>query len=394
VAIAFVPPLDPLSGWRASFVTDGAAAGIAVEVQTERRSAGAGGLACAGCESVSGPRIAVLGAGANGAAIGADLTRAGHDAVLIDQWPEHVAAMRADGVRIEMPEETLHVGVRAYNLCDVATFTERFDVVLVLMKAYDTRWACQLIEPYLRPDGLVAGVQNGMTAQTVADVVGAHRTLGCVIEISSNLTVPGVVERHSPPSRSWFAVGGIDPATAGREGEVADLLRHSGAVEVVEDILAAKWMKLVSNCTTLAPTAIAGVSMREAAAIPELRELMLRAGQEALDAGAELGYATLPIFGLSPEDVEHREGLVERLLETLLAGFVLEHTTTTILHDWSKGRHSEIDDINGLVVAELDRRGAGAPVNSAVVELAHRIESGELRPGRENLPALLELAEP
>jgi len=52
-------------------------------------------------------KIAVLGSGANGASIGADLTKAGHDVVLIDQWPEHVEAMRRNGIRIEMPSVTL-----------------------------------------------------------------------------------------------------------------------------------------------------------------------------------------------------------------------------------------------------------------------------------------------
>ena len=47
-------------------------------------------------------KIAVLGSGANGASIGADLTKAGHDVVLIDQWPEHVQAMRMRGIRIEI----------------------------------------------------------------------------------------------------------------------------------------------------------------------------------------------------------------------------------------------------------------------------------------------------
>jgi pyruvate/2-oxoglutarate dehydrogenase complex dihydrolipoamide dehydrogenase (E3) component len=54
-------------------------------------------------------KIAVLGSGANGASIGADLTKAGHDVVLIDQWPEHVQAMRMRGIRIEMPNMTLAV---------------------------------------------------------------------------------------------------------------------------------------------------------------------------------------------------------------------------------------------------------------------------------------------
>ena len=88
-----------------------------------------------------GKRIAVLGTGANGAAIGADLAMAGLDIVLIDQWPENVTAMRERGVRVEMPEQTLTVPVRAFNLCDVCTFREPFDIVLMLVKAYDSRWA-------------------------------------------------------------------------------------------------------------------------------------------------------------------------------------------------------------------------------------------------------------
>jgi NADPH-dependent glutamate synthase beta subunit-like oxidoreductase len=50
------------------------------------------------------PRVGVLGTGANGATIAADLARAGHDVVLIDQWPAHVEAMRAKGVAQVMRE--------------------------------------------------------------------------------------------------------------------------------------------------------------------------------------------------------------------------------------------------------------------------------------------------
>jgi 2-dehydropantoate 2-reductase len=339
----------------------------------------------------SSKRIAVLGAGANGASIGADLTKAGLNVVLIDQWPEHVAAMRK-GLRIEMPDKTLQLPVRAFNLCDVCTFTEPFDIVLLVTKAYDTRWSCQLIEPYLKPDGLVVGVQNGMTVDIIAEVVGPARTMGCVIEISSMMFEPGVVERHSPPPRSWFAVGSIDPATAGRAAEIAELLRHVGSVEVVDNIRAAKWMKLVSNATTLVTTAILGVPMLEAAKMPGMRELMLRSGQEAFDTGATIGHPVLPIFGLTTEDLRQTNRLVETLLDTLLAGFVLPHTKTTVLQDWIKGRHSEVDDLNGLVVAERTKRGGTAPVNAAVVEIAHRIERDELKPGPENLALLRELA--
>jgi 2-dehydropantoate 2-reductase len=333
-------------------------------------------------------KIAVLGSGANGASIGADLAKAGLDVVLIDQWPEHVAAMRERGARIEMPDETLVQPVRAYNLCDVCTFTEPFDIVLLLMKAYDSKWATQLIEPYLKPDGLVAGVQNGMTTDTIAAVVGPERTIGCVIEISSMMFDPGIVQRHSPPARSWFAVGSIDPATRGREGEIAELLGHSGSVEIVDNIRATKWMKLVSNATTRVSTALLGLSIHDAAARPAMRDLMLRSGQEALDTGAALGYPVLPIFGLKPEDMRQTNRLVEKLLDVLLAGFTLPTTKTTVLQDWMKGRHSEVDDLNGLVAAEAKRLGKSAPVNAAIAELAHRLEKKTLKPDPSNLALL------
>jgi len=227
-------------------------------------------------------RIAVLGAGANGASIGADLTRAGLDVTLIEQWPAHVEAMRANGVRIILPDEVQQVPVRVIHLCEVATLNEQFNIVLMLMKAYDSRWAARLIEPYLKPDGLLVGVQNGMTVDTIADVVGPGRTLGCVIELSSMMFEPGVVERHSGYDRSWFAVGALSEATKGRVKEIAELLSFVGTVEISENIRAAKWMKLVSNACTLVPTGIIGLPLVEANAIPEMRAFMLASGQEAL----------------------------------------------------------------------------------------------------------------
>lgn len=336
-----------------------------------------------------GKKIAVLGAGANGAGIGADITRAGHDVVLIDQWPEHVKAMRENGIRIVMPEETQVTRVRAYNLCDVCTFREKFDIVLLVMKAYDSRWATQLIEPYLKDDGLVAAVQNGMTTDTVASVVGPERTMGCVIEISSTMYEPGIVQRDSPPPRSWFAVGSIHPATRGREKEVAELLACAGRVDIVENIQATKWMKLVSNATTLVSTGLLGMSIHDAAEIPEMRQIMLRAGEEALETGKALGHPVLPIFGMTAEDVRSSNRLVEKLLDTLLAGFTIKSTTTTVLQDWNKGRHSEVNELNGHVAAEAERLGRTAPVNKAITELAMKVERGELKPDPANLELLL-----
>lgn len=335
-------------------------------------------------------RIAVIGSGANGASIGADLSKAGLDVTLVEQWPAHVEAMRTHGLRINQPHRSDLHSVHALHLSDVATLREPFDVVLVLVKAYDTRWAAELMKPLLAEDGVMVGVQNGMTLDDIAEIVGDDRAIGCVIEISSMMFDPGVVERHSGRDRSWFAVGAESASAGRRVGDVATVLEHAGTVQIVDSIRAAKWMKLVSNATTLVTTAILGLPILEAAAMPAMRDLMVRSGREALVAGQAQGLAPLPIFGLSQSDIDGADDVVETLLDTLLAGFVISTTKTTILQDWMKGRRSEVDDINGRVVSVLRDHGHPAPVNSAVVEFAHAIESGALTPGPENLSALLD----
>ena len=58
-------------------------------------------------------KIAVLGAGAIGGSIGADLTLAGHDVVLIDAWAAHVEAMKTNGLCVALPDQEIHAPVRA-----------------------------------------------------------------------------------------------------------------------------------------------------------------------------------------------------------------------------------------------------------------------------------------
>lgn len=322
-----------------------------------------------------GPRIAVLGTGANGSAIGVDLARAGLDVTFIDQWPANVEAIKRDGVRVEMSGEATVTRVDVMHLCEVATLRKKFDIVLLLVKAYDTRWACELIKPHVAHDGVVVGVQNGMTGATIAEVLGDHRAVGAVIEITSAMYTPGVVERHSTRQRSWFAVGPVRPAAAQHVQAVAALLRHAGTVEVTEDIDSAKWMKLILNAAELLPSAILDLSIADCARYPGMRELMLEAGNEAVHAAQLDGVTIRPIFGMAATTPET---FVETVLDELLAHYVLSHSRSTVLQDWIKDRHSEVDEINGHVVAVLARHGEPAPANAAMVDLAHAIERGEL----------------
>ncbi len=334
-------------------------------------------------------RIAVVGAGANGAAVGADMVRAGLDVTFIEQWPAHVEAMRADGIRVESPDGVEITPVRALHVCEVATLRDPFDLVVFGVKAYDTRWSAELIKPLLAPDGVAVGIQNGMTVADMTDVLGPQRTLGAVIEIAGNMFTPGVVERQVGRSGTWFALGAPDPAAADRVAAMAAALGHAGRVDVTEDILSSKWMKLVANAAEMVPSAILGVPLVEALHVEGMREVMDAAGTEALDAGLALGHKIVPMFGQEGIDALPPEEYASALLDAVLGGWSLEDTRVAVLQDWMKGRHAEGEEINGLVVAEERRRGGSAPVNERLMEVARRIERGELQPSVANAELLL-----
>ena len=338
------------------------------------------------------PRIAVLGAGANGAGVGADLVRAGHDVTFIEQWPAHVAAMRERGIRVEMPDGVELTPVRVHHLCEVAELREPFDLVFLVVKAYDTRWACELIRPLLAEEGLVVGLQNGMTVDDIAEIVGAHRTLGAVIEIAANLFVPGVVERQNTREETWFAVGGIHPGADARAEEVVAVLRAAGRAEVSADIRSSKWMKLVVNAAELVPSAILDLPLDEAVRVPGMRDFMVRTGREAVRTSLAAGGRLMPIFGMTDADLAGPDGYADRLLEIVLDVYTLPSTLTTVLQDWRKGRRAEVEELNGHVVREAERTGVAAPCNDRVVALARDIEAGRRTPGMHNLAELLESA--
>jgi len=334
-------------------------------------------------------KIAVIGTGANGASIGADLVQAGYDVTYIEQWPDHVEAMNRNGVTVNMPDQTVVTKVVAKHLCQVAELTDKFDLVFMLVKAYDTRWAAELIKPVLAENALVVGLQNGMSIDDLVDILGAERVMGAVIECCSNMFEPGVCNRETPPSGSWFALGGLTPSTQARADDVAEVLRHAGTVEVYDDIRSAKWMKLVANASELVPSALLNQPLHEVVQDPEMVDYMKACAKEALAVCIGSGSKIVPIFGLKEAQQDPDLYAVE-LFDQVIAHFTFPNTLTTVLQDWRKGRRAEIHEINGLVVREGARLGIPTPANSITLDIASRIEVGELEAGAENRALIFE----
>ncbi len=335
------------------------------------------------------PRIALLGSGAQGSGIGADLVRAGHNVTLIEQWPAHVERMRTAGIEVRMPDRTEITDVTALHLCEVATVREPFDLVFLVMKAYDTAWACELIRPVLADDGLVIGLQNGMSHEDIARVVGRERAVGAVIEMASNMFEPGIVTRQNPPEEAWFALGALDRETAPRIDGVAEILHAAGTVEVTDDIRSAKWMKLIANAGELVPSAILDLPLEDAAALDGFMDFMIECGREAARAALADGSRLVPIFGLDERAVTTPEQYAADLLGQVLSRFSRPDTLTTVLQDWKKGRRSEFREVNGFAAGVLAKTGGVAPCNRHTTRLAAEIERGERERGVHNLDELV-----
>ncbi len=290
--------------------------------------------------------------------------------------------MKARGIEVRLPAETLTTPVRAIHLCEVATLREKFDLVFVAVKAYDTRWVCELITPYVAENGLVVGLQNGMSQDDIVAAVAGHRAVGAVIEMASNMFEPGIVTRQTPVSGSWFAVGAVEDAARGREVEVQRVLSHAGTVAVSDDIRSAKWMKLVANAGELVPSAILDLALADAVQVPGVHEFMVECGKEAARAALADGCHWCRSSGwrrsTSPNPTSTRRICWARCSTS----YSLPDTKTTVLHDWMKSRHSEYAEVNGLVVDVLERAGPTPPFNSHVVRIARAIEAGRISRGR------------
>jgi 2-dehydropantoate 2-reductase len=336
-----------------------------------------------------GKRIAVFGTGAQGASVGADLLNAGLDVTFIDQWTPHVAAMNRDGIRVNFPDESVVTPVRALQLYEVPQLRRPFDFVFIAFKAYDARWATEMIAPFLAPDGLVIGMQNGMTMDAMASIVGPERTVGVVVEIAANMWDPGVVNRETPHDDTWFAVGSAEEGAHEAEAQVVELLSNVGSTQISEDIRSSKWMKLVVNASEMLSSSILGMTVVGSAELPGVRDLMGEAAKEAMSAGIAAGRKVMPIIEVPLGSDEGPTEYALRLRDRILAHYNSPTTQVAVLQDWLKGRRAETDDVSGLVVSEHERLGGDAPVNRHMVEIAHEIERGDLTPSEDNLERLL-----
>lgn len=333
-------------------------------------------------------KIAVVGAGAIGSSVGADLTDGGLDVTIIDQWPAHVEAMKESGLDIEMPDLHLQIPVTAWHLYELAEHMPTFDVVFLIVKSYDTRWAAQLIEPYLKEDGVMVGLQNGMNNETISSVVGVERTIGAAVELSAEIFTPGIVKRNTIRTGTWFGLGELDGRITPRLEMVKEIMENVAKITLTENIEGAKWTKLICNTMTMGPIGLTGLKNWDARQLPGMFDMSVALGRESMAVGKALGYELEPVFGLSAEEfAEASDATLIKAMETLMAHVGKEGVTAPI-HDHIKGRKSEISLISGIVARKGKEFGIPVTCNAAVTEIDRQINEGEIEMDPSNFGLL------
>ena len=341
-------------------------------------------------------RIALLGTGAIGSSVAADLAKSGRDVTIVDQWPAHVEAIKAHGLRVVMSDDDFKVRVPARHLCELAATNDAFDLVMLASKSYDTRWLTELVKPSLAPDGVMVGLQNGMNDEAIASIVGRERTLGCVVELSAEVFVPGHVQRNTTRASTWFGFGELDGSYSPRLREIETMMRCTAKISLTPNITGAKWTKLVNSSMILSVFGMLGLQSWQATDIPEVFKLCIRVGKETIAVGAAAGLEIEPIFGFTAEQLlGSTDETVEKLLRAVLGhlGPNARKARGVVLQDYLKGRRTEVESLTGVVVAQGRAAGVPTPANDAVLEVNRMIREGRLSPSPGNIAVVERMLE-
>lgn len=301
-------------------------------------------------------KIAIVGAGAMGSLFGAKLASTGNDVLLVDVWREAVEAIQSHGLRVDdLGGGTATVRVRAVTDAAEAGPVE---LVVIFVKCYDTDAAARGAVPLLGPATPVLTLQNGWgNVPRIAQVVGQERVLAGVTYHSATVLGPGHIQYAG---RGPTILGELDGKISPRVKEIADVFNAAGlqvtpTAEVVKEI----WSKLAMAVCGLPTSALlrfhSGDLIRSEGTVHLMRALM----------GETVAVAKAQGFGL---DFEERWATVSGAM-TRNPG-----VKPSMLQDVERRRRTEIDVVNGAVVAAGKQLNIPTPYNETMVWLIRSLE--------------------
>jgi 2-dehydropantoate 2-reductase len=244
-------------------------------------------------------KLTIIGAGAIGGTIGAHMIRAGHDVVLCDADTAHVDAINRSGLRIEGPIENFTVEAHAITPDQLPA---QLDKVALATKSHHTAKAAEVLRGRIAPGGYLVSFQNGLTADTLADVVGWDNLLVSFVNFGADVMGPGVIMQGNVAT---FRVG--EPrlnVITDRVRELCDALPYA---EPTDNVMGYLWGKEAYGAMLYAG-AVSDLSIADHLESPRYRPLMLAIAKEVLDQ------APVPVLGFDGFEPNDLEGSLDRLV--------------------------------------------------------------------------------
>jgi 2-dehydropantoate 2-reductase len=334
-----------------------------------------------------GERILIWGAGAIGGAVGARLKRAGHDITFVDVVPEHVAAIRDQGLRITGPVEEFTVSAPSFVPDQLAGTWQH---IFLAVKAQHTEAATRALTPHLAQDGYVLSLQNGLNELIIQRIVGRDRTIGAFINFGADWMAPGEVMFGN---RGAVVLGELDGAMTPRLETVHRILRDFEPEAITtSNIWSYLWGKLGYGAMLFAQ-ALGQKGIADCLARPELLGLWRRLGEEAIVVAQAEGVEPR---GFNGYDIDaFKPGASEDAARQSVAAMVAFNSTSAKTHSgvWRdlaiRKRRTEVDVQIAPIAAIGERHGIECRATRKLVTMIHEVEEGRRPMTDDNL---LELA--
>jgi 2-dehydropantoate 2-reductase len=277
------------------------------------------------------------------------LARAGHQVVLIAR-PQHVDAIRRAGLHMETKTFDQHVRLAASTEAGAA---QGADLVLFCVKSTDTESAGVQLRPHLSGGALVLCLQNGVdNADRLRSVLPPHQVAAAVVYVASEMAGPGHVRHHG---RGELV---IEPS--GASELVAQALIGAGVpTEISDNVRGALWLKLIINCAYNALSAISQRPYAEVVSGDGVTDVMREVVDECL--------AVAKAQGVSVGGDAH--AAVRKIVETMPGQY------SSTAQDLGRGKKTEIDYLNGLVVRRGEALGVATPANRVLWALVKLLET-------------------
>ncbi len=337
-------------------------------------------------------KCAIYGAGSLGTVLGAYLTEGGIDVDLVNRNRAHVEALREHGAVITGTVEKT-VPVRAL-LPEEMTGT--YDVIFLMTKQLRNPEVVTFLKPFLGENGVLVTLQNGIPEPRIAEILGQARTIGCVVEWGANLEAPGRARLTSDPNALSFHMGGMPGVPAEKLAAVRSVLETMCPVAIEENLLGARWSKLLINAVFSGLGTVIGGTFGDVTGNSLPRKLAVRCMKECIDVGRAAGVTFAPVQGKDITKLFYYRSAPKRIFAELLVPIAMKKhrgIVPSMLQDLRNGKPCEVDAINGVVCGEGRRVGVPTPINERIVETIHAEQSGTLAPKPENIERFRDLIE-